>query len=364
MKFIKKILVLSFIFSIALGNNVFAATEGGLALKNLKVSSNGAVVNSEAYSDYSIDIKMSSYKLKKAYYTTSVFNNSQLDLSNCGMISFDLNNKSNDELRFNFIMIQTDGTSLSVANDKSVLIKTEGQNIMQEQFPSYGTLSVPKGFKGTIFVPFSSLGRQGLNKQDGQYEPSSAASIGIISTLHEDEQKEFVIGDFKEINKADPMVALGALNITINGDARVQLPVVGESIARYKVEVDNPTVKAEKITYRIHDKQKGVSIGSDGILKIETGVPQKSIQIDAVVGNSIYVSKDIELFKSWTLSAKEVDGTSKSIPQPSAVKNLMSGPYEFIMSTSVMNIIRGISILAVVIIAGLYVYWNKTTRKL
>lgn len=366
MKFIKKVPLFSFILFIAFTNNVFAYTEANsskqLILKNLKISSNGSVVNSKSYSSaghYFIDIKMNSYKLKKAYYTANILNDNQLNLSGYGMMSFNINNNSNGELRFNLVMQQADWTSLSVANDKTVLLKAEGTDIMEKKSPTYGTISIPKDFKGTVFIPFSSLGKQGLTKQDKQYEISKISSFGIISTLHENEAKEFSISDFNVLDKNNSMTKLGDLNFTINGDARVQLPVIGESIARYKVEMDNSALKDTKVTYKIHTKQKCISISDDGILRIAAGVPKGKITIDAVVGDSVYESKEIDLFKSWTLSAKEVDGTSKSIPKINAVKNLMGGPYQFIMSHNVMDIIRIAAILLVAALTGLYIYWKK-----
>jgi hypothetical protein len=340
-----------------------------LAPNNIKNTSNGANVRYDLRKDnnkYILSVNVNSKNLKKGYYTSNIYNEMYMNLDSYGMISFDIDNQSNDELRINFIIKQIDGTFLSVSNDKNVLIKKENSDLLEVVTPSYGTISIPKGFKGSIYVPFNSLGKEGQDKQDKVYNISKILYWGIAQTTAENKEQNFSLSDFKLIEYNSKINQYGNLNFSIQGENQVQIPVVGESISQYKAEIDdsNGKVNGDKISYKIETSKKGVSISKDGLLKVETGIKPEKIKIDAIINdNNIYVSKEINLYKSWTLNAKEVDGTSKSIPKTKEVKRLIGSRYEFILSDKFMNCIRIFVVTLTCLSIGLFIFWNKEISK-
>ncbi|SMC25482.1 hypothetical protein SAMN02745134_02455 [Clostridium acidisoli DSM 12555] len=373
-KLIKSTLTFFYIVLLILstGITVKAVEEGSITQldpSNIKNTSNGANVRYDLRKDnnkYILSVNVNSKNLKKGYYTSNIYNEMYMNLDSYGMISFDIENQSNDELRINFIIKQIDGTFLSVSNDKNVLIKKEDSDLLEMVTPSYGTISIPKGFKGSIYVPFNSLGKEGQDKQDKIYNISKILYWGIAQTTAENKEQNFSLSDFKLIEYNSKINQYGNLNFSIQGENQVQIPVAGESISQYKAEMDDSNVKAngDKISYKIETSKKGVSISKDGLLKVETGIKPEKIKIDAIINdNNIYVSKEINLYKSWTLNAKEVDGTSKSIPKTNEVKRLIGRKYEFILSDKFMNCIRIFVVTLTCLSIGLFIFWNKEISK-
>lgn len=365
----KKVLL---VFTITLlilstNNTVMAAdniNETKLTFNNIITTSDGSIVkyNSNINNEnYTLKVNINSENLKKGYYTSNILSVTSSDWSNYGMVSFDIENESNSELRFNFVIRQTNGTYLTVSNDKFVLMKKSNSNLLEKVSPSYGTISIPKFFNGKIYVPFKSLGKEGLNKQDTSYLISKISSFGILETSPENEEKNFSLTNFKLIDFKSDILKENNMDVSISGDDRVQIPVAGESIAPYKVYLPS---KNEEVDYKLETPQKGISITNKGILKIETYVSPQKIKIDAILHSSnICVSKEISLYKSWTLSAKEVDGTSKSVPKANEVKSLLGGNYKFLLFSNVLNAIRMALIVLVLIPFILYFLWGKKIPK-
>lgn len=336
-----------------------------LVPKNIKENSNGSLVKYSFSNDNtqsSLNVDINSQNLKKGYYTTNIYSDLSTDWSTEGMMSFDLSNQSNSELRLNLTIRQSDGTNLYVPNDKSVFFKKENSELLKKVYPTFGAIDVPIGFKGTLSIPFSSLGKQGLSTQDKIYSISKISSWGIFITTTENEEKIFSLSNINLIKSSSNILTSGDFNFTIQGDSRIQLPVNGESIGKYKANITD--LKGNSITkqikYEIDNPQKGISIGNDGILKVEAGVAPQKIIVNAIIGDSnIYVSSEIELFQSWTVTAKPSQSINSKIPKTTEVPSIISNTYKFLISDSVMN---GIRIVVVVISVGalsLYLLWKR-----
>lgn len=307
-------------------------------------------------SNNGLEVNLSSNGLKKGYYTGTLENKINDNWSRYGMICFNLNNQSEKELRFNLFIDEVDGARLVVGNDKVAIIKNDSSEIMERVHPSYGTLEIPKEFQGTIYIPFNSLEKQGLEKQDKEYTNFQISDWGIIVTSAENEEENFRVNKFGIIDSKAKIVEDSNANITFDGDSQVQIPVVGESIAQYKA-ISNG--EAENVEYEIHNPIKGVTINKEGLLTIKTGVQPQKIEISAMLNDNFSESKEVQLFKSWTLSAKEVDGTSKSIPNPNEVPKLIDNTYKFFLSDIVMDAIRIFFSIVVIMFSGLFIYWRK-----
>lgn len=362
-KFFNKICVVLFFISFLVSGTSVKANDNStepISFDNLHEISGGLKLNCTNNNNV-LNVKLDSKNLKKGYYTSTIYKNYIMDLSDFGMMSFQLENKSQSGIRLNFIMELTGNIELMVSNNKPLLLKQDNSNLIEIIKPSYGSFEIPKGFKGEIYIPFNSLGKQGLDVQDKQYEISQIASFGIISTVKENEQSNFDASKFLLINKNSGMMSYGNLKCSIDGDDRVQIPVVGESIAQYKANVynENGKLQHKKITYGIENPQHGIEISNDGLLRITKRVDVDKIRIYALIDNKFKVSKDIQLFKSWTLSAREVDGTSKSVPTPNEVPPLIGNFYKFILSNDVLNTIRIIFTLFAVSFILLFIWWKK-----
>lgn len=375
MTFIKKMLLLFFIILLISPCQFIAkadSTSGILISNNMYEMSNGPIVQYNTNSingNYVLNAKIISKGLKKGYYSTIFYSALNNNMFNYGLVSFNINNNSNSDLDVNFLINEQNGIDLSLTNDSYVILKKTNSIFTKKVFPSYGTIIIPKGFKGTISIPLNSLKQNPVQNTIHDKTPMIASLPtwwGILITSKENEKKDFTLSNFKLINADNEIQEIENLNVNFNGDTRVQIPVVGESIAKYTANFHdlNGNVVNKNITYKIDEPKKGISIDRNGILKIKTNVLPQAVKIDAVIDNNLaFESKEIQLYKSWTLNAKELDGTSKSIPQTYAVKKLLSNTYEFFMSDYVMNIIRISSVILLLLFIKLYLYWKRINYK-
>lgn len=323
---------------------------------NMKEVSNGCNVEYSINKDnYKLNAKINSNNLKKGYYTTIFYNNLESDFLNYQMISFNINNEAKGELRINFMINKTNGTNIAISSDKYVLLKKENSDLTEKVFASYGSITIPQNFKGTVYIPFNNLEKSKTDTAENKLiVPDMLTWWGIDVITSENEEKVFTLDDFKLINLSPEISRIDSLKFQFEGDDKVQIPVNGESIAKYNTKIysSNGQLQDNKIIYKIDNPKKGISISSDGVLKVNTDVVPQKIKIDAIIdGCQIYEGKEIQLYKSWTLNSKNID---KSIPKPNKVPKL-NNIYEFFLSTNTMNGIRIFSLVVILLGAFLYV---------
>ena len=354
--FYKIFMTFSFVF-LVIGNNRVALAEEinnyqKISPENIYLEGDKAKLKYDFdKANNSLEIKVNSIGLEEGYYTSNLYSKGKYDWSNFGMISFNAQNNSQEELKFNFSVVKTDGTFLSVNEDKSVLIKNENNQDFEKLSPAYGTINIPSGFNGVVYVPFTSLNSK--SGDNNQHLFSNISSWGISITTEENKEKDIHLSNFALIAKDDPFIKYGDLNFKIEGDDRVQIPVQGEAISIYKASLNK-----DNVIYSLAEDYEGVSIDKSGKLTLNTSVNVEKIKIEAKY-EYLMVKKEIQLYKSWTLGAKEIDGTSKSIPGFEEVKNLMGGIYPLIMSQRFIDFIRAIWIVFVLIFSGLYIFWSR-----
>ncbi|WP_026883784.1 hypothetical protein [Clostridium akagii] len=310
-----------------------------------------------------IDVDINSNKFKKGYYSSVLYKVISGNWSNYGTLSFDINNKSKGYLSLSYVMQQSNGTSLTVVDNKSVMLKEEKSNLLERVHPSNGSIEIPENFKGTVYIPFSSLGEKGQISNDKKYIISNIVSWGLVATIQENQEKSFELSNFSLINNGEKIDKIGKLNYDITGDSDVQVPVLGESIALYKV-IDGDsglTVDYKNIKFQLKTPVKGVKITNEGRLVISTNVKPQKIKIIAKMGDtSMGEIKEIKLFKSWTLSpnAKDKNGNSQRIPDPSSVPSLMTNGYKLFLNEITINTIRIIVLVMFCAFMGLFFWWK------
>ncbi|WP_234122350.1 hypothetical protein [Clostridium hydrogenum] len=365
----KKVLLIFFIVFLITNTGIIAkaaksTNQKQLIIDNIKEASNGNTVEyNYNKANSSLSAKISSKNLSKGYYTTIFYNKLNNDFLNYKMINFNIDNESKNELRINFMINKPNGTNLSLQNNKSVLLKEENSLLTEKVLTSYGSIAIPKGFRGLVYIPFDSLGKSIENKKDKKIIISDASTWwGISITSSENEEKIFNLSNFTLSNSNTELTKISNLNFNLEGDNQVQIPIVGESISQFKA---NPYdsynhILTNKITYKIDSPIKGISVTDDGILKIEAGVKPQKIQIDAIdSSDSFYISKEIQLYNSWTLNSKDINGVKRSIPQISEVSKLPSNLYSFFLSTKVLNFIRICFIILILICTYIFILSNK-----
>lgn len=328
---------------------------------NIQKTANGANVeiSSSETNGYELDVKMSTKGLNEGYYTAYLYENQSHDWSNYGAMSFHISNDSQSPIRINVNVKKNEETVLSPSDESVVLIKEDNSEMMEKLKPSYGTIELPKSFEGNIYISFSSFRENDSVSQEKTNEFSKVSSWGIIATLSENQEKNFNLSKFTLINKGSNIEKFFDPNDSIKGKNLMQIPAVGQSISDYKIENDNKDVQ-----FKLMNPVDGITISDNGRLIVTSDVEEQKVEICAVLDNTARETMEVQLEKSWTLSAKEVDGTSKSIPNPDEINKLISSNENLILTNNALIEIRICAILIAIAVGSLYWSWNRNNNKL
>lgn len=322
--------------------------------------SDGMKVQYSSNDSGGLDVKLSSKGLQKGYYTVSLANKLNDDLTGYGMVCFKLKSNSANKLRFNFFIDKTDGSRVAVGNDKAVIIKSSNSQLMEKVYPTYGAITVAKNFEGTVYIPFSSLENQVYDKKssnnNNQYKNYPRPSYGILVTSAENEEESFTADSFKLIDSKAEIISDNSKDFRITGADRVQLPVAGESVSQYKTNINGGQ---GDVNYKLDSAVKGVSVSKGGLLTIKEGVKPQTIKIEALLNNYLETGIEVELYKSWAVGVKDAEGNKISIPKAGDIQPITDKVYKYILSDNILICIRIVFGIAALIYIGMFIYWRK-----
>lgn len=312
------------------------------------------------------ELNMDTSGLKTGYYTTYIYVNSSDDWSNYEGFQFKVENKSSGSIRINLDIKTRDGKVLSVPDKNVVMLKNIDREELEIYNPKYGTVEIPKDFNGEIYIPFNSM----REKEEVLNEVIKVAGIdswGIVATAAENENKDFLVGDFRLIKSGSNLKKYFEYNLQITGDKEVEIPVVGEGISDYKVidTVKNEDIleKGTVVEFKMKKDVNGVNISKDGRLTIHPDISPQEIEIESVINDTIVKNLKVNLLKSWTLTEKEVDGTKKSIPKENEVRSILDDKDEIYINRFII-IMRFFIVFISIFCVALYIKWkNNPTKK-
>ena len=312
------------------------------------------------------ELNMDTSGLKTGYYTTYIYVNSSDDWSNYEVFQFKVENKSSSSIRINLDIKTRDGKVLSVPDKNVVMLKNIDREELEIYNPKYGTVEIPKDFNGEIYIPFNSM----REKEEVLNEVIKVAGIdswGIVATAAENENKDFLVGDFRLIKSGSNLKKYFEYNLEITGDKEVEIPVVGEGISDYKVidTVKNEDIleKETVVEFKMKKDVNGVNISKDGRLTIHPDISPQEIEIESVINDTIVKNLKVTLLKSWTLTEKEVDGTKKSIPKENEVRSILDDKDEIYINRFII-IMRFFIVFISIFCVVLYIKWkNNPTKK-
>jgi endoglucanase len=330
-------------------------------LTNVQNTANGSDVklNFNGNND-ELSISMNTKNLDKGYYTAYIYENENRDWSNYEAVAFNLENKSEVAIKINLNIKESNGSLLSLYDNSRILLKRDGSEVMESVHTSYGTIELAKNFKGTIYMPFNSFNEKDKTSLGNTKSITKIQSFGIVAVLPENQEVSFVVNKFALINKDSSINKYFNTNFLIKGEDTVEIPVAGEGISDYKVEAyNNEGLSSSNIKFKLKESVAGISLSNTGRLTLTPEVEPQKIQICAVIDGTINETMDVELMKSWTLDAKEVDGTSKSIPKAEEVPEIISNENNILLNKNVLMGTRVAIILIAISFGILYLHWKK-----
>ena len=114
--------------------------------------------------------------------------------------------------------------------------------------------------------------------------------------------------------------------IEIIGERSVQIPVVGETIAKYKLKYENLYLEKlnSKVDFKIIPEVRGVKINKDGVLTIDSDAKSGLINIESNVDDRWSGNIEVQLVESWIYEYEAKESVKVRLANSTDVKEIIS----------------------------------------
>lgn len=255
-------------------------------------------------------------------------------------------------LLFNIILNTADGKKVQVQDNSFIAWRADGSDIWDSVLPYNDQFEVPPGFKGEIYIPFSSL----FTEESIETFDVQTWGINIITSQNQLKQikiKNAILHAENEVKERNKL-----LNFFLTGDSEVQIPVAGESIAQFKLagNVDN-----RDFSFALSHTNENIVIDNGGLLTLKTEATEQEIFIIAKSNDGVQASKKVKLVPSWIVGQK-ADGVSIQIPLEQNVSQIID-ENNLILRDGVINSIRiSFVILTIGLLISLLLHKKKLNK--
>ena len=114
--------------------------------------------------------------------------------------------------------------------------------------------------------------------------------------------------------------------IEIIGERSVQIPVVGETIAKYKLKYENLYLEKlnSRVDFKIIPEVRGVKINKDGVLTIDSDANPGLINIESNVDDRWSGNIEVQLVESWIYEYEAKESVKVRLANSTDVKEIIS----------------------------------------
>ena len=328
-----------------------------LSGSTLREWNNGTQVDTQMDKNGSIQIQTSTEGLKKGYYSAYIYELRNRDWSNYGALTFSIRNESEQTLPFNVVITRADQSSLTVADNRNVIVVPKATKEATLVHPTAGLIKLKPGFVGQIRIPFSSLMVQDKAKTAGLVKLGKITGWGITTTTTENAKLNLRVGNIKPVSRKQAAAENELTTLQITGEERMVKPEAGESIAQYEVH-SSSSKGISKTSFQLDSPVQGASITPDGLLTLQTAVQPKSLTIRALVNGKWNLTYTVMMDQSTAMNVQEKDGTKRAIPSPDQVTKVVN-PTDPLMEPWMKWLIRIILSAAGILTLAAYGFWRK-----
>jgi hypothetical protein len=362
-KKVKKLCILCFaeIFLLLFfQNTVFAVTSESqkvITPGNLKVWNDGANITKKSSGkgeDYQVAVLADTTDLEEEYYSVYIYDDTVRNIKSFDGISFDFKNENNVELKINFTLRINSKTNVSMT-DASFAILESADDSVPEVIPiTYGTISLPANFAGTIYIPFTQL----YTLEGDGVSLSQIQSWGITTVMPKDQQIQFTIGNIAFLDGSVDCMKDSIYLITISGNNEITVPNTGSVIESYRVEAKDleSNIVDDDTTFYLKEGIEGVTISKNGELEIANNCVASEITIYANTQNSLNNGKTI-----LTLKRVSAAVAAAGVPKAEDVKKITSTTYNKL--TKSVTLIQIIAVVIALIISAIFSTWFTEAKK-
>lgn len=323
--------------------------------ETMKEWDNGAKVTKESSgtgSSYKASVTADTTGLKKGYYSIFLYDNTKRNIEAYDGISFNIKNLNKMEMKINLTLTVDSKTSAVMTDSSYAILEASDKSICKTVVPSYGTIQIPAGFDGTVYVPFSRL----YTSDGKKVSLTNIQSWGITTVMSENKQIKYEIGDFEFLKGSIDSMKDSYYLITLTGSSKINVPNAGSLIELYEAKVkdlEGNEIK-EPATFYLKNNVSGASLSKDGKLEVNENCTASVITVCAKLENSVDSGEiEISMHRSSTTA-------SAGIPKASDLQRITTATD--LKLDKLLNVIRFASVIIALFLFAIFYNWFSEAK--
>lgn len=280
-------------------------------ISKLDKTANGGVLSIKNAENNGQEIRYSTKGEGEGYYTAFYAYNGDIQITPKDVITFHI--KAKTDIRMNINLIKQDnGKSYQLGDGELVFAKDDSDNKYEVIPVEYGTFTIQKGFKGTVYIP---------QKLDNT-EKVSVGNIGFIVVQTEDALTEFLFSSLGLVDgfglKNEPFFE----HFEINGQGEVEIPVTGDYYYDYELKIEQTGNEKPSVAFVLEKDYKGITMDENGRLTVTDKAKPQTLKISIVINENFYYRYVVKIKESWMKKEKNPVVLELMVPKPEEVKKI------------------------------------------
>ena len=314
---------------------------------------NGAKVgvsSSGTAESFQASVQADTTGLKQGYYSVYVFDNTSRSVEPYDAIAFDLQNLGASPLKLSLTMKTRAGETATIGDSSYAILEAADQSLREAVQPLYGTVSVPAGFSGTVYVPFSRL----YTSEGKTLSFSRIQSWGVTAVLSENQQAQFRFGNIRFLGGSVSAMKSRYFLVSITGSGNAVIPRKGSLLTLYEAsarDMDGGAVKQTPV-FSLKEKVPGASISPDGKLQIDSSCTAAGVTVCAKVPGSLSFAQTAVSLQKAGLGQSD---KSAGVPAPAGVARLTGPVFRWLDGAATP--LRAAGVVIILLLAAVWYAW-------
>lgn len=295
------------------------------ALKGVTEGGEFTLSHSGKGENYRAEASFHTFDLDAGYYSTYLYEYKKYDISGCDAFALGFENNSEEELRIN-VNLQTGGDgNVQAADEQPVVLENRDGTAGELVKAMYGSITVPAGFDGTVYVPFASM----ADESGEPFVPGTIRSWGITVILEEDRSAQYAVKNIRFLSDSIAFQKEQYYTVHLLGTDTVHMTEEETTETRFRAEVkDMDGQSAEKdVRFSLKEPVPGAEVTEAGMLRIQAGC--RASYIDLLM--RVEDAKSVSSHRIGLTFGKE-DG----VPATSQIPPLSKGSYEWLAARAAL----------------------------
>lgn len=318
---------------------------------NLKEWEDGATVMKKVSGkeeNFQVEVTADTTGLEENYYTVYIYDDTKRNIKAYDGIRFSFNNESDVELKINLTLSINSKLSVMMTDASFAILEDSDQENIKVLSTTYGTLSIPAHFNGTVCIPFSQL----YNEEGEQVSLGTIQSWGITTIMSEDQLNAYTIGNIAFLEGSVAAMKDSLYLIAMSGDNEIALPEAGSVLKQYQASVfdlEGNEVDS-KVSFFLKDKLEGASVTEDGKLEIQSSCAISEITLYAKTNESVNAGEVVIALKQDNQETQTM-----GVPKVEAVNKITSTAYTNLIKSVIW--FRIFCVMIVILIETIFIDW-------